>query len=44
MFLDTWTMDAMVLAWLALSWLGYPRLVALIGRRRPSIDSSKTLK
>jgi uncharacterized membrane protein len=40
MFLDTWTMDAMVLAWLALSWLGYPRLVALIGRRRPSIDSS----
>ena len=40
MFLDPWTMDAMVLAWLALSWLGYPRLVALIGRRRPSIDSS----
>ena len=30
----------MVLAWLALCWLGYPRLVALIGRRRPSIDSS----
>ena len=32
-------MDAIVLAWLALCWLGYPRLVALIGRRRP-INSS----
>jgi hypothetical protein len=34
MFLDPWTMDAMVLAWLALNWLGYPRLVTLTGRRR----------
>ena len=40
MFLDPRMMDAMVLAWLALSWMGYPRLVALIGRRRPSTDSS----
>ena len=37
---DPRAMDAIVLAWLALCWLGYPRLVALIGRRRPSIDSS----
>jgi uncharacterized membrane protein len=40
MTLDPRAMDTMVLAWLALSWLGYPRLVALIGRRRTSIDSS----
>ena len=33
-------MDVMVLAWLALCWLGCPRVVALIGRRRTSIDSS----
>src|SRR5215217_5714651 len=37
---DPGAVDAIVLAWLALCWLGYPRLVALIGRRRPSIDSS----
>ena len=30
---DPGALDAMVLAWLALCWLGYPRLVALIGRR-----------
>src|SRR5690349_953254 len=30
--------DAGVLAWLVLCWLGYPQLVALIGRRRTSID------
>jgi uncharacterized protein YqcC (DUF446 family) len=27
---DPGALDAMVLAWLALCWLGYPRLVALI--------------
>ena len=37
---DPGALDAMVLAWLALCWLGYPHLVSLIGRRRPSIDSS----
>ncbi len=30
--------DVLMLVWLFLCWLGYPRLVALIGRRRTSID------
>jgi uncharacterized membrane protein len=36
--LDPQRVHALVLAWLALCWLGYPRLVRLIGRRRTSID------
>ena len=32
------TVDALVLAWFFLCWLGYPRLVTLIARRRSSID------
>jgi uncharacterized membrane protein len=40
MDLDWRALDAMVLAWLALCWLGYPRLVALVDRRRTSIDVS----
>jgi uncharacterized membrane protein len=37
---DPRVMDTVVLTWLLLCWLGYPRLVAMIGRRRSSIDSS----
>jgi uncharacterized membrane protein len=32
--------DALVLAWLALCWLAYPRLVALLARRRAPIDAN----
>jgi uncharacterized membrane protein len=33
------TADALALGWLVLCWLGYPRLMAWIGRRRSSINA-----
>jgi uncharacterized membrane protein len=38
MDLGPWTADAIALAWIGLCWLGYPRLMQRLSRRRGSIN------